>query len=340
MAKSVVGVDIGYDSFKLALVSGKQVRKTAVIPMPQQMLKEGRVVSAEAMGELIRDAMRDNGIRAAEAAIALANETVFIRNISMPVMTADQLTYNLPFEFKDYITDESKDYVFDYAMISKPEDLNAKNDEGEQNGKEQGVMELMAVAASIEMLEETKTFLHKAGMKLVKAAPALCAYQSLIRRLESAGAGFGEYCILDMGYQSIRMYMFRGDQHIVTRVLEVGMSTLDNVIAEHYNVDVHLAHTYLTSNYENCLEQDYCQNAYNNITVELMRALNFYRFSNPDSSLNDVWFCGGGAANHALQATAAETLDMRIHPAAELMPGLDVGENAYSLIQAVGVCFD
>ena len=36
-------------------------------------------------------------------------------------------------------------------------------------------------------------------------------------------------------------------------------------------------------------------NAYSNIAVELMRALNFYRFSNRDSALEHMWLCGGGA---------------------------------------------
>ena len=53
MAKTILGVDIGYDSLKLALVNGKNVRKTAVVPMPKNLIREGRVVSTETMGELI-----------------------------------------------------------------------------------------------------------------------------------------------------------------------------------------------------------------------------------------------------------------------------------------------
>ena len=104
MAKSILGVDIGYDSLKLALVNGKNVRKTAVVPMPKNLIREGRVVSTETMGELIRRAMREHGIRCSQAALVFPNETVFIRGVTMPVMTVDQLNYNLPFEFNDYIT--------------------------------------------------------------------------------------------------------------------------------------------------------------------------------------------------------------------------------------------
>ena len=344
MAKTILGVDIGYDSLKLALVNGKTVRKTAVVPMPKNLIREGRVVSTETMGELIRRTMKEHGIRCNRAALALPNETVFIRSVTTPLMNIDQLNYNLPFEFRDYITDELKDYFYDYAVVSVNDQMGAE-ESGEEEGTEgegQGPansMELMAVAAPKSLIEESKATLHRAGLKLVKAAPTVCAYQSLIRAKSKEGSE-KEYCILDLGYQTIRMYMFRGDRHMVTRVLEIGMNSLDTVIAEAYSVDVHLAHTYLLSNYENCQSKEYCMNAYGTITVELMRALNFYRFSNPDSRLEDIWICGGGACIRPLQDSISETLDLKIHAAAELIPGGASVDEDYALLQAIGIAMD
>ena len=344
MAKTILGVDIGYDTLKLALVNGKTVRKAAVVPMPKNLIREGRIVSTETMGELIRRTMREHGIRSSQAAIALPNETVFIRSVTMPLMTIDQLNYNLPFEFRDYITDELKDYYYDYAVVSTSEESREENTNGEsgEDGESGGtIMELMAVAAPKSLITESKETLHRAGLKMVKAAPTVCAYQSLIRAIGKKDEEKPqEYCILDLGYQSIRMYMFREDRHMVTRVLEIGMSSLDQVISEAYSVDVHLAHTYLISNYEDCQSKEYCMNAYGNMTVELMRALNFYRFSNPDSHLEDIWICGGGACIKPLQQTIAETLDMKIHPAGELIPGGAAVEHDYALLQAIGITMD
>lgn len=338
MAKPILGVDIGYDSLKLALVKGRQVRKTAVVPMPNNLIREGRVISTETMGELIRRTMKEHGIHCGQAALALPNETVFIRGVTMPLMTVDQLNYNLPFEFRDYITNELKDYYYDYAVVSTNETPGEDGEAGESGEGAGPVMELMAVAAPKSLLEESKELLHRAGLKLVKAAPTVCAFQALIRAdLEKQENAEKEYCILDLGNQSIRMYMFRGDRHIVTRVLEIGMNSLDTVISEAYSVDVHLAHTYLLTNYEGCQSKEYCINAYGNITVELMRALNFYRFSNPDSHLEDIWICGGGSCIRPLQDTIAETLDLRIHNAGELVPDGAALEQDYALLQAIGI---
>ena len=347
MAKTILGIDIGYDTLKLALMSGTQIKNAIVVSTPQSLVKEGRVVSIETMSDLIRSAMKNNGIRCNQAALVLPNEVVFVRNVVMPRMNTEQLEYNLPYEFRDYITEELKDYVYDYAMLSTPEELKAaakKSADGQpaQEGETDELgpgqsMEVMAAAVPASLIEDSRAMLRKAGLRLVKAAPAVCTYIPLIRQLEANTGVTGEYCILDLGYQSIRMYMFRGDRHIVTRVLEIGLSSLDNVIADVYNVDVHLAHTYLMSNYEDCQNKDFCKNAYNNIAVELMRALNFYRFSNPDSQLADVWLCGGGAVIRSLQDSIAETLDMKIHQAEELFPKGKVPEGSNVLVQAVGI---
>ena len=352
MAKAILGVDIGNDSLKLALVKGTKVKKTAIAPMPKGLVREGRVVSPQSMSELIRKTMKANKMKAQRAALILSNEVVFVRNVTMPWMNPEQLSYNLPFEFRDYISDELKNYICDYAMISTPEELQAqletpdvKDSEGENDGTNDGElgrkMELTAVAVQNTVMEESRSLIRMSKLKMVKAAPTISCYTGLIRSLKKSGASLPEeVCILDLGYQAIRMYIFKGDCHEVTRVLETGLSSLDDVIADAYNVDIHLAHTYLLTNYEDCQNKEFCSNAYGNIAVELMRALNFFRFSNPDTNLSDAWLCGGGAAIKPLKNAIMETLDLEIHDAPELVLKGDSIENCSSLIQAIGITMD
>ena len=369
MAKRLLGIDIGYDTVKLALVSGKQVKKTAIASMPKRLMREGRLASPEAMGELLAQTMKKNGIHCSNAAVSFSNEAVFVRNVTMPLMAADQLELNLPYEFRDYITEEMKSYVFDYAMLSDPaadakvtkaakepkqskkekqnalEAFEAQADKAETAGEDAGVstagatMELLAVAAPVSLMNETRLMLRKAGMKLVKAAPVVSSYVGLIRSMDPAKKPEGgEYCFLDLGYQSIRMYMFKGDKHEVTRVLETGLSVVDSAIADAYNVDEHLAHTYVVNNFEDCQSKEVCLNAFSNIAVDLMRALNFYRFSNPESTLSDIWLCGGGAYIGALTAAIEAGLEgMKVHSAEELLPGGRLLSDSNALVQAIGI---
>jgi len=337
MAKTILGIDIGHDQLKLALVRGGRVLRTVAADMPENLLRENRITSRESMAELLRMTMKQNRLHANQAAFVLPNESVFIKNVEIPPMTIEQLEYNLPFEFNDYITGERKDYVFDYAVVSDPaEKAAAEGGEDGENGRP--TMELMAVGAHRSVLEDAQDTLRKAGLRLVRSAPSLCSYISLIRAQKDFLAGIGdEYGILDLGHQAIRMYMFKGDRHVATRALEVGLSRLDDVLADAYGVDVHLAHTYLMTNYDNCQAREECLSAYENIAVELMRAMNFYRFSNPDSALSDLWGCGGGAVIEPLAQTIGDMLGFQLHPASELVPGGESIEACNSFVEAIGI---
>lgn len=343
MAKTILGIDIGHDQLKLALVKGNRVLRVASAEMPENLMRDNRITSRESMAELLRTTMKQNHLRANHAAFVLPNEVVFIKNVEIPPMTVDQLEYNLPFEFNDYITGERKDYVFDYAVVSDPNQKSAEGEAVSAEGEAEGdapepVMELLAVGVHRSLLEDAQETLRKAGLRLVRCAPALCSYIGLIRSQQEFLSGMGdEFGILDLGFQSIRMYMFKKDRHVATRVLEVGMSRLDDVLADAYGVDTHLAHTYLMSNYDNCQDREECRTAYENIAVELMRAMNFYRFSNPNSVLSDLWLCGGGAVIQPLADTIGEMLDLQLHPATELVPGGEGVESCNSYVQAIGI---
>ena len=337
MAKKILGVDIGHDNLKLALVKGREVLETVAVPMPQNMIRDGHIVSPETMSEMIRDAIRENRLRVADGACIIPNERVYVKNVEMPQMTADQLVYNLPFEFRDYITGEIRDYVFDYAMLSEPGTIQ-KRAEGEE---EAPTMELLAVGALRADIEETRSIMRSAGLRLKKAAPEICAYIQLIRiDAESREDPEEEYCILDLGYRSIRMYMFRGERHVVTRELDTGLSVLDEDLADIFNVDIHLAHTYLSSNYENCQYREECLAVYESIAMELMRVMNFYRYSNPDSNIRDMWLCGGGSMIEPLRNAISDALDMNVFPARDLVPGGNEIPDCSSFVQAIGIAME
>ncbi len=337
--KTILGVDIGYDRLKLALVSGGRVLKTASAAMPNNLMKEGHVTSPEAMADLIKNTMKEAGIHASLGAYVLPGELAYVKNVEMPVMTIEQLLFNLPFEFNDYVTGEVKDYVFDYAVIPKKEEEHT--DEDGEDPPSAGVMELMAVGTLRSNVEEAQDVLHKAGLKLVKVAPPLCAYISVIRSLMQTGAELPEeFGILDLGYGSIRMYMFRGDVYMATRVLESGLSSLDEALADEMGVETHLAHTYIMNNFDNSQRKEVCTFAYERIAVELNRALNFYSFSNPESNLSDMWVCGGGAANLPMYEIIDEMMDIELHTAEDLLPGGENIEECNSFIQAIGIAMD
>ena len=345
MAKSCLGIDIGKDQMKLVLMKGENIVKTASVQMPEGLLKDGRIVSVETTGELIRKTMKENKIRCKEAAVVVSSGICFLRNVTMPEMTAEQLVYNLPYEFRDYITDELKKYVFDYSWGSgeempkgkklKKASKKKKKEEKpeEEENQKRNEMELLAAAAPLEVMEDLRLMARKAGLKLTFAAPEVSACENLLHyKLRNEQDKDKEYGILDLGSTSSRLFIFKGDRHQVTRVIERGMEQVEELLADTFHIDIHLAHTWLLANHEDCIHSEVCQDAFSQISVELMRALNFYQFSNPESRLEDIYICGGGASIATMRQSLEENLDVKIHEAGELLERMNgSGDEASSL---------
>ena len=322
-------------------MKGENIQKAVSVQMPEGLLKEGRIVSVETTGELIRKTMKENKIRCKEAAVVVSSGVCFLRNVTMPEMTADQLVYNLPYEFRDYITDELKKYVFDYSWGSAEELPKAKkpkkqpkkkkgeekpDEKAEDSEERRGEMELLAAAAPLEAIDDLRLMARKAGLKLTFAAPEVSACENLLHyKLKEESDKDKEYGILDLGSTSSRLLIFKGDRHQVTRIIERGMEQVEELLADSLHIDIHLAHTWLLTNHEDCVNSEICQDAFSQISVELMRALNFYQFSNPDSHLEDIYICGGGASIESMRESLKENLDVTIHDASELMDGLGGG---------------
>ena len=343
MAKSCLGIDIGKDQMKLVLMKGENIVKTASVQMPEGLLKDGRIVSVETTGELIRKTMKENKIRCKEAAVVVSSGICFLRNVTMLEMTAEQLVYNLPYEFRDYITDELKKYVFDYSWgsgeempkgkkLKKASKKKEEKPEEEENQK-RNEMELLAAAAPLEVMEDLRLMTRKAGLKLTFAAPEVSACENLLHyKLRNEQDKDKEYGILDLGSTSSRLFIFKGDRHQVTRVIERGMEQVEELLADTFHIDIHLARTWLLANHEDCIHSEVCQDAFSQISVELMRALNFYQFSNPESRLEDIYICGGGASIATMRQSLEENLDVKIHEAGELLERMNgSGDEASSL---------
>lgn len=336
-----LGMDIGAESVKIAAVSGGKLRQTAEITYPEAYFSDGWVTEPARMGRVLRDALREQNIRARRVAIQLPGEVSYVHTASMPIMTAKQLRLNLRFAFTDYISDNLDNYAFDYAMIDTPKQMRAAlsapppSQETEDEENSGPTMDFLAVAAPLNLMAQIRRTLEGAKLRLVKAAPPECSFLALIRSAFETDPE-REYCALDLGARAIRLYIFRGERHIVTRSFEIGMRALDEPVARFYRVKRQEARALYRENRDNCQYIDDCMEVYNNIALELTRTINFYRFSHQDSALEDVWLIGGGAGAAPLAEVVGKALDMKVHPAAELTPGGALFPDCFRYAQAVG----
>ena len=323
MSENLIAFDIGESQIKLVWYAGGMRKKAVSVSMPDNLVANGEIISMDAMADYLKDVSKANGIPRAKAALILPDSLVFTRNVSVPAMTDAQLSYNLPYEFKDYLNQEKSEYYFDYAV----QEL-VKNDQDAVSE-----MKLFACATLKKTIADYRDMFRRAGFHLKSAIPEEAAYTALLEERREEGT---DTCFVDIGYSAIRMQFFRGASFMTKRTVNLGMCDLVLSISEAHGVDSHMAYEYMLKNYEDSLNAPASQTLYRSMAVEIMKAVNFYNYNNREQMLSRIYLCGGGAALEQIRNAIAEMSDIEIRSAAELLPEDTAMEEPWIFVKAIG----
>ena len=312
MTGQIVAMDLGTAQAKLVWYAGGRVKRTVAAPLPDQLVSNGVIVSMDAMADFLKQLAKENGIPRTGAAVILPDRLVFTRSTALPPMTQQQLAYNLPFEFRDYLTQEKGQYYFDYSVQGIERDESGKAVQ----------MQLFACAVLKSTIEDYRAMLRRAGFRLKLALPEQCAYAALVRaHFAAAGAQNGEdVCVVDIGETGLRLHIFQDGNVATRRSVELGMRDLVHLISDKTGVDEHIAHAKMLADYDGILGSEDARDLYHRMAAEVTKAVNFYNYNNRERTLRCVYLCGGGAAVEPLRRSFFETVRLDIRPVGELLP--------------------
>lgn len=328
MSKTVLAFDIGESTMKIAQKSSNEIKVHAV-QMPDNLIKDGIVQMPHMLSDFLKEVKKDLNLPGGECGLVVPDELVVCRSLVLPAMTEKQLKVNLPFEFSDYISGEPNKYVYDYALEEMIYDEEGKPLE----------MKLIGAVMSKESVTGYVNMFKNAGLKLRTLIPQEIALKNIMKAAIESGKVLAdkEYCIVNLGHRSTQVYIFKGAEMVVFRTIHLGGQIVDEAIAENENVDVYVARNHKNRNYNKVLDAEYVTDTYGRIAVEVMKVINFYRFNNRDSVLEEVYFMGGGSNIPALCSSIAEINDFTQKPMAELLPESVAADTDMIGVIALGV---
>lgn len=328
MRTKLIGLDIGSSTVKLAAWRGGAFR-LASERLPDNLVKNGAVVSPELLSRFLREMRKKHRIAGRQCAVILPEYAVFFRRMSMPATSAEQLVLNLPYEFRDYTGVESAKYTYDYAVEHTLTD---------DNGKPVSV-EIVTAAAQKDVVRQYADLMRRSGLRLTVALPREMAIINLAKTAaELHILTAKEFCIADIGYEHTRLYIFRDTTLKAYKVIDIGCLNVDEAIAEHYAIDKYLAASHRATNHEGILDKVVCTTVYERLSLEIHKALNFYRYGDAESAINTMYFAGEGSGIGALRETIAEDIGFATHAIADILPEHTGDEHvAARCMAAVGV---
>ena len=319
MGSKHIGIEIGSDTLKMTVMKNGVVQKMAVERMPDNLVREGRMVSIPAFSSFVKDMMKAYRIPRGNCSLVLPPRTVVSMRVNIPVMSENELKLNLPYEFREYVGKDVEKYDYDYIV----------------NGIRGGVMSLYAAAVRKQLVEDYYAALKKAGLTLKQAMPVEMAWLNVVSRSKSMPE---KYAIVDLGHHTTRVAIFAKGDYIMGKDIEMGGSLMDETIAQNMNIDSFVARTRKESNMDHILDQEFLTDAYNRIALEVMKAINFYNFTrdSEDSLLKDVYVCGGASFVEPLCNAIEKATDVRISPVSRMldMGGIDRDMAAFCALSA------
>ena len=333
-----VGFDLGNTSLKIAAVR-KGGLALYELPLPENLMDEDTVTMPHAFSAFLKKAKKDLRLPAGPAGLILPASQVICRQVTMPRMTVDQLLLNLPYELSDFIRGEPHQYYCDYALCQDPVRPEAPPADGEEEEELPQEMTMMAAAVEKQQVSAYVRMFAGGGFPLRLMLP------QEMTLLQLAGADQRpaherpeEYCFIDLGSLSTRIFVIQGDRLQATRRIPVGCRELDQVVADVLNVDPFLTDAYKRGNHRDILTHPRCMEVYENIAVEALKLINFYHFTYRQNQLTGVYLIGGGAGIAPLCQVLEQTLGLPALPVDRLLPATEEnGDLAATCAAAVGL---
>ena len=317
MSKKLIGIEIGSDSLKLALVKNGKLVKMAVETMPDHMVAEGRIIAPGAMSQFLKQTLKKHKMRAKDCSFVLPPQMVISQRVTLPVMNEAELKLNLPFEFKDYVGREADEYEYDYIVSDMHEN----------------VMDLYAAAVRKQHVEDFYDIFKRAGLTLRLAMPAEMAWLNVLTKAKKAPDSL---CIIDIGHLKTRINIYKDGHFMMGKDFEFAGQLFDETIALEQGVDTYVARSRKESNINHVQSLESLKQPYGSVAIEVMKAMTFYSYSDgmEKEPVKDMYLCGGSSNIEILRNAIVKATDMVPHHITKL---LNVKEDQAALALRCGL---
>jgi len=210
--KDLVGIDIGSSSVKLVQLKeskdGYQLVKVGMAPLPAEAIVDNTLMDTSSIVETIRNLISSLGIKVTQAACSISGNSVIIRKIGFPVMTADELEDQIHWEAEQYIPFDINDVNIDFHILGPDEFDPAK-------------MNVLLVASKKDIINNYVAVFNEAGIALTVLDVDSFAVQNAFE-INYDPAPDEVIALANIGSNIMNLNITRGGVSLFTRDVQLG----------------------------------------------------------------------------------------------------------------------
>ena len=285
--KNLVGVDIGTSSIKVCEVTEDRKGARSLVrfgyhPLPPQTIVDGHIMNAGAIVEGLERLF--NKARRKDVALRVSGHSVIIKKVTMPMMTAAELTEQINWEAEQHIPFELSDVQIDYQVVARRED--------------QGQMDVLLVAAKKEEIGDLINLAAEAGLRPRIVDLDAFTVQNCYEAAYGLPADDQNVVLLHIGASLTTLNILSGGTTAFTRDVVNGGNAITDEIQRQLGVSHEEAEAFKcgTAGGEIPAEVDgIVRDVVDGLAGEIQRSLDFYLATSGEREINRVCVSGGTA---------------------------------------------
>jgi type IV pilus assembly protein PilM len=298
--KNLVGVDIGTSSIKVCQVRdsrrGLGLVRIGYTPLAPQTIVDGHVMDASAVVEGLQRVFREAKIRQKECAISVSGQSVIIRKITVPMMTAAELGEQIHWEAEQHIPFDIKDVQIDYQVLRRRPEASQ--------------MDLLLVAAKRDQINDYAQLVRSAKLR-----PVVCDIDAFtVQNLFEHARGLPPdqtIALINVGASLSSLNIVAGGVSAFTREIANGGNVITDEIQKALGIPFEQAEAYKCGGsaeaadpyrpaptHPGMIPQQVVQvidAVTDAIAAEIQRSLDFFLATSGESEISRIYVTGGTA---------------------------------------------
>lgn len=125
MARGVVGLDIGTNAVRVAVLEGgdrPRMRTFGQVALPPEAMREGEIADPGAVTHAIERLWKELDLKRGDVRVGIASPRVIVRPVELPAMDEKDLAGALRFQAQELIPIPIEDAVFDFQVLEHSAD--------------------------------------------------------------------------------------------------------------------------------------------------------------------------------------------------------------------------
>lgn len=225
----VVGLDIGSAMIKAVQVeptrTGFRIVRAAEQKTPLGAVRDGVIISREALATAIRQMLNAAGITANAAVLSVSGPSVTVRQIRVPKMTQATLVKSIRYEAGKYISSNLDDSSLAFEILGPCEDDPTQ-------------MDVMLVGTSRDLVESRVVVAQMAGLEAVAVdIEAFAILRAIVQVSEDDFADSNLRAIVDIGASHTEVIILSGPDFALTRSIPIAGDTFADALKNQLRIE-------------------------------------------------------------------------------------------------------